>query len=179
MEESILSPKPMTRREFLYYIWAASAALLTVESAVGLAWFLSASRDIPRKETLLHIDLSEIPQAGSPPIHRDKRLWFTNTLKGFYVLNDLCTHRHCAPKWVPTNSRFECPCHGSKFKADGTYIEGPAPRNLDSFRIVVTTPNGQRVTPIGGGPVDISGATEIVVDLEAYIFGKPAVYDDH
>ena len=32
-----------------------------------------------------------------------------------------------------SDDRFECPCHGSKFTREGLYIEGPAPRSLDTF----------------------------------------------
>jgi cytochrome b6-f complex iron-sulfur subunit len=174
MEESIPSPKPVSRREFLYYIWAASAGLLTVEAGVGLAWFLSASRDIPVKETLLHLSPAEIPEIGSSPIRHEKKVWFSNTPQGFFAFRDLCPHLGCYVRWVKTNNRFECPCHGAKFHADGTYIEGPAYRNLDSYKVVVTTPDGERVSPTedGGGPVNITGAIEITVDLEVQLFGK-------
>jgi cytochrome b6-f complex iron-sulfur subunit len=36
---------------------------------------------------------------------------------------------------VPTNNRFECPCHGSKYRLDGRRVESPAPRTLDRFYI--------------------------------------------
>jgi cytochrome b6-f complex iron-sulfur subunit len=52
--------------------------------------------------------------------------------KALYMV---CTHLGCLYKWEPANWRFECPCHGSKFTHDGFYIEGPAPRSLDSFEI--------------------------------------------
>jgi cytochrome b6-f complex iron-sulfur subunit len=32
---------------------------------------------------------------------------------------------------------FECPCHGSKYRLNGEYYGGPAPRGLDRFPITV------------------------------------------
>jgi cytochrome b6-f complex iron-sulfur subunit len=52
--------------------------------------------------------------------------------KAIYMV---CTHLGCLYKWEPSNVRFECPCHGSKFSHDGFYIEGPAPRSLDYFDV--------------------------------------------
>jgi cytochrome b6-f complex iron-sulfur subunit len=43
---------------------------------------------------------------------------------------------------VPTNNRFECPCHGSKYLKSGARIDGPARRNLDMFFIEVLDANG-------------------------------------
>jgi cytochrome b6-f complex iron-sulfur subunit len=47
---------------------------------------------------------------------------------------------------VDANGRFECPCHGSKYEVDGTYIEGPAPRSLDRFAMTITTTVGETLT---------------------------------
>jgi Rieske Fe-S protein len=79
------------------------------------------------------------------------------------------------PKWVPINHRFECPGCGSKYHLDGTYIEGPTQRGLDRFVVEVTTPNGIYTTPPDGSPVNIEGATQIVVDTNRVIYGQRRV----
>ena len=61
----------------------------------------------------------------------------------------MCTHLGCLYKWAQSNNRFECPCHGSKFSREGFYIEGPAPRSLDTFLVaeeagVVTVDTGKK-----------------------------------
>ena len=38
---------------------------------------------------------------------------------------------------VGTSKKFKCPCHGSGFKMTGINFEGPAPRPLERYRIVL------------------------------------------
>ena len=47
--------------------------------------------------------------------------------EGFYALSAVCTHLGCMTAWKPDLGIIACPCHGSKFRTDGTKIEGPAP----------------------------------------------------
>ena len=171
MDPTYLTLKPVSRREFLNYVWYASMALLIAETGIGIAWYLSASRDIPRKETLIRLNPDSVPKLDTAPIRHDKRIWLSNTSQGFFAFHDYCTHLGCGLKWVSTNNRFECPCHGAKFNVDGTCIDGPARRNLDSIKVIATTPYGEKTTPITGGPVDIADATEIQIDLEVYLYG--------
>jgi cytochrome b6-f complex iron-sulfur subunit len=42
----------------------------------------------------------------------------------FIALSEICTHEQCDT--AVTNNRFECPCHGSIFAADGSVIRGPS-----------------------------------------------------
>ncbi|RMG92466.1 MAG: hypothetical protein D6706_16790, partial [Chloroflexi bacterium] len=56
-------------------------------------------------------------------------------IKGVAAIYKVCTHLGCIYSWVPANNRFECPCHGSKYRLDGRRIEGPAPRTLDRFKL--------------------------------------------
>ncbi|MBZ5577830.1 MAG: Rieske (2Fe-2S) protein [Acidobacteriia bacterium] len=50
--------------------------------------------------------------------------------EGLYALSAVCTHLGCLTAWKPELGIVACPCHGSKFRRDGTKIEGPAPNPL-------------------------------------------------
>jgi cytochrome b6-f complex iron-sulfur subunit len=56
-------------------------------------------------------------------------------IQGAAAIYKVCTHLGCIYAWVDANNRFECPCHGSKYRLDGRRIEDPAPRNLDRFKL--------------------------------------------
>jgi cytochrome b6-f complex iron-sulfur subunit len=100
-----------------------------------------------------------------------------NTDQGMVGIYKVCTHLGCLYKWVPPNSRFECPCHGSKFELDGTYIEGPAPRSLDRFEISIVDADGNVLAQSDeeGNPLVVpGGAAEIKVNTGKRIDGKPS-----
>ena len=54
-----------------------------------------------------------------------------------YGINPVCTHLGCTVEWKGERSRFECPCHGSHFDAQGRVIKGPAKRSLPLVTVVV------------------------------------------
>ena len=129
----------INRREFLTYAWAGALGLLTLES--GLATYQFMYPRFREGEFGGKFPLgaaSVLPQTGiDPQSNTTGKFWLINTDEGPRALYMVCTHLGCLYKWEPSNSRFECPCHGSKFNREGHFIEGPAPRSLDQFQIEI------------------------------------------
>ena len=68
--------------------------------------------------------------AGSVIVIRDP-----GNADGVVALDSLCPHQGCHVDW--TDTEFACPCHGSKFSADGTVTDGPATADLGSYEAKV------------------------------------------
>ena len=61
--------------------------------------------------------------------------------QGFHAISSVCTHLGCVVAHSEEEG-FACPCHGSRFAADGSVIGGPAPAALPWLEISLT-PDGQ------------------------------------
>ena len=67
----------------------------------------------------------------------DFRVWIVRETDGFYALSAICTHLGCTPRWLPSEDKFKCPCHGSGYHRDGINFEGPTPRPLERLKITL------------------------------------------
>src|SRR5215471_3250908 len=65
------------------------------------------------------------------------RTWIIRTKAGFYAIFAKCTHLGCTPRWLKTEQKFKCPCHGSGYYISGLNFEGPAPRPMDRVKITL------------------------------------------
>jgi len=68
---------------------------------------------------------------------KSKKVWIVRDEQGFYALSAVCTHLGCTPRWLETENKFKCPCHGSGFHRSGVNFEGPAPRPLERVKITL------------------------------------------
>jgi glycine/D-amino acid oxidase-like deaminating enzyme/nitrite reductase/ring-hydroxylating ferredoxin subunit len=48
-----------------------------------------------------------------------------------HTLSAACTHMGCLVNWNAAEQSWDCPCHGSRFAADGKVIHGPAVKDLE------------------------------------------------
>lgn len=46
-------------------------------------------------------------------------------------VSPFCTHLRCVVHWNRAEQSWDCPCHGSRFRPDGSVIEGPALEPLE------------------------------------------------
>ncbi|MBV8884337.1 MAG: ubiquinol-cytochrome c reductase iron-sulfur subunit [Chroococcidiopsidaceae cyanobacterium CP_BM_RX_35] len=53
------------------------------------------------------------------------------------AVNPTCTHQGCLVNWKASQSDFVCPCHNSRFSADGEVLRGPATRALQTYTVKV------------------------------------------
>ena len=53
--------------------------------------------------------------------------------KNIRAMSATCTHLGCQVQWDTKNKKFRCPCHGGVYAADGSVLEGPPPRPLDTI----------------------------------------------
>ncbi len=90
----------------------------------------------------------------------DRRLFIFREGKSFYAISASCTHLGCTVKYTKLNQpkrvkiggeekeipfEFHCPCHGSKYYADGTNYSGPAPRPLYWYKLEIAPDDGQLI----------------------------------
>ncbi|RPI32747.1 MAG: hypothetical protein EHM70_08155, partial [Chloroflexota bacterium] len=114
--------------------------------------------------------VKDLPPAGEDPLNIPKvKLWLSNTENGVMALYKVCTHLGCLYNWNTQEGKFICPCHGSEFQSDGTYIRGPAPRSLDRFKVVIENENGEVMAESdveSGAPLSIPDDPEAVIKVD-------------
>ncbi len=129
-------PAEPERRRFLQWIgqWAVVAAIVTQFAGVVRA-FVPRVLYVPSNKFKLGKP-SEYPEGVTfVPTHR---LFVIRERNQFHVISAVCTHLGCTVEWKTKLDEFDCPCHGSKFKADGTAFAGPAPRPLAWYPLSVS-----------------------------------------
>ncbi|NIU57437.1 MAG: Rieske 2Fe-2S domain-containing protein, partial [Phycisphaerae bacterium] len=119
-----------------------------------------------------------LPPPGGDPINMPKgRFWLVRNAEGSVLaIYKVCTHLGCLYNWQSQNNRFYCPCHGSQFQLDGTYIQGPAPRSLDRFVVKLVDGKNQELasTNQNGDPLAVpSVGVNVVVETNKLILGAP------
>lgn len=158
-DEEAAERRYYNRREFMVYTLGFASLLALGESGYAIYEFMYPRFRAGEFGGIFFVEESAVPSAdASPEAYTDGKFWLVQTEEGDpKALYMVCTHLGCLYKWEPSNFRFECPCHGSKFTHDGLYIEGPAPRSLDSFEILA------------------DGDGQLGVDTGSRIAGAPAI----
>lgn len=85
---------------------------------------------------------NEFP-TGTATFLPERRVFVFNSSAGFYAISSVCPHLGCNVRYAEGQG-FNCPCHGSRFDANGQVVSGPAPRPLAWFGLSLS-PRGQLI----------------------------------
>ena len=122
----------VTRRDFLKMTTAALLAASGLLGRGGLLRFLDYESE-PAPQTEFDAGLASQYPPGSRVVLADVPALLWHTPQGFGALSLVCTHLGC------TVEQFEgglsCPCHGSRYSADGSVLQGPAQKPLRKLRV--------------------------------------------
>ena len=122
------------RREFVREALARTLVALGVLSGISerakamTVTFATGSGDREEKSYAL-------PSADGVVIDKDESVIIARFSNRAYAFSLACPHQNTAIRWEPDNNRFQCPKHKSRYRPDGTFIEGRATRGLDRFAL--------------------------------------------
>jgi glycine/D-amino acid oxidase-like deaminating enzyme/nitrite reductase/ring-hydroxylating ferredoxin subunit len=90
-------------------------------------WFSSSKID----------DLSGIEKGKAKVVKYENHsvALFKDEKGSLHAVNPGCTHIRCEVAWNNAEQSWDCPCHGSRFDADGEMLTGPARKNLEKLDV--------------------------------------------
>jgi menaquinol-cytochrome c reductase iron-sulfur subunit len=151
-------PDNESRRSFLGLLGAGG--MLAGLAAFGAASFRSLIPNVLYEPSAKFKIGTPAGLAEGMTFLEDKRLYVFKEGRSFYAISGACTHLGCTVKYTKLAQakqveidgekknipfEFHCPCHGSKFYADGSNYAGPAPAPLRWYRMEVSPDDGQLV----------------------------------
>lgn len=122
------------RRDFLVGALRAGAAALAV---VGLApsAFAMPTRFVSALGTVGQGKSYPIPASDGVQIDKDNDVILARVGMLVYAFALACPHQNTALRWDAAENRFQCPKHKSRYRPDGTFIEGRATRSMDRYAV--------------------------------------------
>lgn len=126
-----------TRRDFLNEITLGALGIAGLGS-VAVTYQYFSPNVLFEPSTTFRAGNPDLYPVNSVTFLQDQLVYVVRTAAGFYAVSAVCTHLGCVTQWKSDAGMIACPCHGSKFQANGTKIEGPAPRPLPHFAISLT-----------------------------------------
>ncbi|MBM4061300.1 MAG: Rieske 2Fe-2S domain-containing protein [Planctomycetes bacterium] len=124
---SRLDPELTARRDFL-----GTAATTLACGTCGFALLGSARLPkvavLPSASKKFKVVLPPSLLPGQPFVPPGRSVAIFKDGDSVHAISTICTHLGCVVK--PVESGFDCPCHGSRFAANGDVVRGPAPKAL-------------------------------------------------
>jgi Rieske Fe-S protein len=76
-----------------------------------------------------------MPATDGVSIDKDNSVIVARAEGKVYAFSLACPHQNTALRWNAGDRQFQCPKHKSRYRDDGTFIEGRATRNMDRLAV--------------------------------------------
>ncbi len=103
-----------------------SAKNLTTEMRQAIKGLSRSFLGVPRAV----LDVLPAGHGGIVEVEGQKAGVYKNERGEVLIVDPRCPHLGCQVEWNPDEKSWDCPCHGSRFHADGTLMDNPAQRDL-------------------------------------------------
>jgi len=149
-----------TRRQVVRRAALLACLPALARTSAGCARRISTDRSVsvaPPTDGVLRVSLPTAPelqrpggaivaelQGGAGPV------LIANTGNGLIALQARCPHEGCELAWLPEDRQAECPCHGSRFAADGSLLNPPARSDISAFPASIDA-NGDVIVQLFAG----------------------------
>ena len=125
----------MSRSDFLKMTTTGLLGAAGLLGLGGLLRFLDYQAEPPRKTVIDVGAASQYPPGSRTTLPQIPALLISGT-DGFTALSLVCTHLGCTVE--PAENGFRCPCHGSRYDAQGNVQKGPARQALKRLKVEVS-----------------------------------------
>ena len=150
-DQPSLSNKGITRKAFLStlaaFAWLGSASLALIGSLRS-----AVPSVLPDPSARFRIGQAKDFAVGTARSFEEENVAIYRDEEGLFAISTICTHLGCVVR--QTEDGFQCPCHGSKYDANGLVTKGPAPKSL-SWYAIEEAPGGflavDRASPVEPG----------------------------
>ena len=119
------------RREFLRDAAVVAAALAALGSTAG-AMPVSLMHALAVTDEQATYPL---PTADGVFIDKKQEVIVARAGNQVFAFELACPHQNTALRWNDKAHEFQCPKHHSRYKPDGTFIDGRATRSMDRFAV--------------------------------------------
>ena len=129
----------INRRQFIGKSFKTIVAGSLVLSAIDIEKLLASTDNDTSTLPAKIIDLAEYPElsrVGGYVMITEKVIVIRIAKDKFVALNIKCSHKSCDVEY--NGESFECPCHGSTYTKTGVVVDGPAKKNLKSYKTTYT-----------------------------------------
>jgi Rieske Fe-S protein len=132
LEDSVtsnnLTGRQLNRRGFLTWLIRGSA-VATAALIVGQVLRFLSFEPLDGEPTTMAVGQPQDYSLGSLTYVPEARAYIGHDGRGLYALDAVCPHLGCLVE-PGRKDGFTCPCHGSRFDADGQVRTGPATKSL-------------------------------------------------